>query len=92
MTKSRPFSIYLLKAGYDDTTSLKTDHNLEVAPATNLPENATLYILDADPKTPWWKNYFGVEGDLRQQYKGRLCSCQSRAGASRCPLGRCSIT
>ena len=72
MSKSRPFSIYLLKAGYDATNSLKADHNLQDAPATNLPENATLYILDSEPKPPWWKSYFGVRRDLSQEYKGAI--------------------
>jgi uncharacterized protein (TIGR04141 family) len=72
MSKARPFSIYLLKAGYDATNSLKEGHNLEPAHAVSLPENATLYILDSDPKPPWWKSYFGIQEDLWQQYKGAI--------------------
>ena len=73
MSKSRPFSIYLLKPGYDATTSLKEDHSLgRVTAATELPQNAVLYILDAAPKPPWWKSYFGIQQELWQQHKGAL--------------------
>ena len=72
MSKSRPFSIYLLKIGHDATNSLKEDHDLKPAFAARLPENATLYILDAEAKPPWWRNYFGLQEDLWQQYKGAL--------------------
>jgi uncharacterized protein (TIGR04141 family) len=73
MGKLRPFSIYLLKHGYHSANSLKADHSLAVVTtATALPENSVLYILDADPKPPWWKSYFGVQLELWQQYKGAL--------------------
>ena len=52
MGKSRPFSIYLLKQGYDGTNSLSEDHNLNTAvPATKLPEGARLFVLDAPETT-----------------------------------------
>ncbi|QBR69980.1 sporadically distributed protein, TIGR04141 family [Beijerinckiaceae bacterium] len=72
MGKSHPFSIYLLKSGYDATNSLKQDHSLGSAAAAELPANATLYILDSDPKPPWWKDFFGVQADLWQEHKGAL--------------------
>lgn len=72
MGKARPFSIYLLKEDFDVTKSLRDDHDLSVAEATDLPEGAVLYILDADPKPPWWKGYFGVTEPLLQQFKGAL--------------------
>ncbi len=72
MAKSRPFSIYLLKEGRDATNSLKADHGLEAAEATELPKGATLFVLDADPKPPWWRSYFGVTQPLLQQFKGAL--------------------
>lgn len=72
MSKSRPFSIYLLKEGHDAANSLKDNHGLQAAAATDIPENAILYILNADPKPPWWKAYFGVEQDLWQEHKGAL--------------------
>lgn len=72
MRKARPFSIYLLKEDFDPTNSLREDHDLEAAEATDLPEGAALYILDAAPKPPWWRGYFGVTEPLMQQFKGAL--------------------
>ncbi|OOO17847.1 sporadically distributed protein, TIGR04141 family [Rhizobium sophoriradicis] len=72
MSKTRPFSIYLLKNDYDATNSLREDHDLEEAEATDLPAGAVLYILDAAPKPPWWRGYFGVIEPLLQQFKGAL--------------------
>ncbi|TPL62955.1 DUF6119 family protein [Mesorhizobium sp. B2-3-15] len=72
MGKARPFSIYLLKEHFDATNSLREDHELVAAEAANLPEGAVLYILDADPKPPWWRGYFGVAEPLIQQFKGAL--------------------
>jgi uncharacterized protein (TIGR04141 family) len=71
--KSRPFSIYLLKQGFDATNALVDDHDLQpAAGATNIPDGGTLFILDADPKRPWWRAYFGVQEELWQQLKGAL--------------------
>jgi uncharacterized protein (TIGR04141 family) len=72
MAKTRPFSIYLLKPTFDATNSLRDDHDLVAAAATDLPEGAVLYILDSDPKPPWWRAYFGVTEPLTQQFKGAL--------------------
>jgi uncharacterized protein (TIGR04141 family) len=72
MAKSRPFSIYLLKAGQNATNSLKEDHELEATEANNLPQGALLYILDATPTPPWWKGYFGIQEVLFQEHKGAL--------------------
>ena len=73
MTKSRSFSIYLLKEGKNGANSLKSDHPLkEDVVATNLPEGSTLYVLDNAPRTPWWKSYFGIAKDLNQVTKGAL--------------------
>jgi len=71
--KSRPFSIYLLKPGFDATNALADDHDLlQAQGATSAPEGSTLYILDAEGKRPWWREYFGVQEDLWQQFKGAL--------------------
>jgi len=71
--KTRPFSIYLLKNDFDATNALADDHNLlEAVGATNLPDGSKLYILDAEQKRPWWRDYFGVQEDLWQQFKGAL--------------------
>lgn len=71
--KSRPFSIYLLKQGFNATNALVNDHDLlEADGATHAPAGSTLYILDAKRKRPWWREYFGVQEDLWQQFKGAL--------------------
>ncbi len=59
MSKSRPFSIYLLKTGYDATNSLKENHHLKDAvDAPVSPEGASLFVLDSAPTDPWWKHFF----------------------------------
>jgi|GEM_PF-389646 uncharacterized protein (TIGR04141 family) len=71
--KTRPFSIYLLKQGVNAANALADDHDLqEAVGASNKPENSVLYILDSQPKRPWWREYFGVQEDLWQQSKGAL--------------------
>lgn len=70
--KSRPFSIFLLKAGFDATNSLADDELQQADGATQLPAGSTLYILDAEQKRPWWRAYFGVQEELWQQFKGAL--------------------
>lgn len=73
MKKSRAFSIFLLKKGYDATNALKDDHELaEGLPADDLPADAKLFVLDAEPKAPWWKGYFGIKKNLRQVIKGAV--------------------
>lgn len=72
MSKTKPFSIYLLKNGFDHTNSLKEEHSLEDAEATDLPEGAQLYILDTPARPPWWKQFFGIEKELFQATKGAL--------------------
>lgn len=73
MSKSRPFSIYLLKAGFDATNALEDDHKLQpAAGATALPDGGTLFILDAERKHPWWRSYFGIQEELWQQFKGAI--------------------
>lgn len=73
MAKSRTFSIYLLKEGVDADSALKDGNALsEGFEATELPEGATLYVLDNFPKEPWWKAFFGIQGNLSQSSKGAL--------------------
>lgn len=73
MSKSRPFSIYLLKQGYDGTNSLKEDHKLDSAiSASKLPEGAQLFVLDAPEADVWWTGYFGVKAKIRQASKGAI--------------------
>lgn len=73
MSKSRTFSIYLLKLGFNQNNALKPDHTLgEPIIGNNLPEGATLYVLDKNPTQPWWKSYWGVRENLQQVLKGAL--------------------
>ena len=73
MTKTRSFSIYLLKEAHDATNSLKDEHALEDdVEAEDLPENATLFVLDSEPRPPWWKGYFGIGKSLTQVIKGAV--------------------
>ncbi|MDX1217394.1 sporadically distributed protein, TIGR04141 family [Sinorhizobium medicae] len=73
MAKSRGFSIYLLKEGYDATNALQQDHVLDAdVGARGLPENASLFVLDSAPRPPWWRAYFTIEKDLTQVTKGAL--------------------
>lgn len=73
MSKSRSFSIYLLKEGNDASNSLKDDHRLEDSvDAKYLPEGASLFVLDNPPSPPWWKSYFGIQKDLQQTLKAAV--------------------
>jgi uncharacterized protein (TIGR04141 family) len=77
MPKTRSFSIYLLKDGFDATNALRQDHLLhDTVRATGLPENAVLFVLDGEPRAPWWKSYFGIEQPLPQTNKGALIFLQ----------------
>ena len=72
-TKTRPFSIFLLKKGYDTSNSLKDNNSLSKAVAAKkLPKHSTLFVLDNPPRDPWWKNYFDIEQPLPQASKGAL--------------------
>lgn len=73
MSKSRSFSIFLLKQGSDASNALKDDHSLKDSfDAAYLPAGATLLVLDNIPHEPWWKDYFGVTKPLSQVTKGAL--------------------
>lgn len=73
MSKSRSFSIYLLKQGVDASNALKEDHALDdQVVGEALPEGASLYILDNPPHPPWWKSYFGIAEPLTQEQKGAV--------------------
>jgi uncharacterized protein (TIGR04141 family) len=73
MSKSPSFSIYLLKQGFDATNALKDDHTLQSGvDASELPDGASLFVLDNPPREPWWKSYFGLSMPLTQTSKGAL--------------------
>ncbi len=73
MSKSHPFSIFLLKPHFDPTTAL-ADPKQRLTPShgSTLPANASLFLLDAPPKEPWWKDCFGIQEALHQVHKGAL--------------------
>jgi len=73
MTKTRSFSIYLLKEGYNATNALRDEHSLDGGiEALHLPDGAQLLVLDGEPRPPWWRSYFGIQIDLIQASKGAL--------------------
>lgn len=74
MAKSRNFSIYLLKTGYNAQNALKDSHTLgePLMSVENLPAGATLYLADNNPMDPWWKSYWGIKQNLRQVLKGAM--------------------
>lgn len=72
-TRTRPFSIFLLKLGYDASNSLKEDNSLRNAIVSDkLPEGSSLFILDTPPREPWWRGYFEIPLPLLQASKGAL--------------------
>lgn len=78
MTKTRSFSIYLLKDAFNAGNALKEDTKLEAGvDATGLPEAATLYVLDNQPYTPWWAGFFGIQKALNQASKGAIIFLQA---------------
>ncbi|UUX93809.1 DUF6119 family protein [Methanoplanus endosymbiosus] len=73
MVKSRSFSIYLLKKGFSAENSLKEHHELiENITADNLPDGATLFLLDKNPSNPWWKDFWKIKTELKQTLKGAI--------------------
>ncbi|WP_417359582.1 DUF6119 family protein [Galbibacter sp.] len=75
MAKSRSFSIFLLKENFTPNNSLKDDHSLTPirnGDNTKLPKMAVMYISNKPPISPWWKDYWGINMDLRQSLKGAL--------------------
>lgn len=73
MTKTRSFSILLLKEPFTGADALKDDTDLEAGIVSDhLPEGASLYVLDSVPRPPWWKAYFGVQKNLLQASKGAV--------------------
>lgn len=72
MKKTRSFSIYLLKQGYDAKNSLKYPNHLTSINATKLPEDASLFLYDKNVNTPWWVDYFGIQKSLSQKNNGAL--------------------
>ncbi|GEO84347.1 MULTISPECIES: DUF6119 family protein [Alphaproteobacteria] len=71
--KARNFTVFLLRDGVDATNCLTDEHKLSgTFTAKNLPEGATLFVLDTKESEPWWKSYFQVGGKLPQVSKGAV--------------------
>jgi uncharacterized protein (TIGR04141 family) len=71
--KTRTFSIYLLKIGFDGSNCLNEDHSLRSdLAASALPEGGALFVLDSPPSQPWWRAYFQVGENLEQKSKGAI--------------------
>ena len=73
--KSRSFTIYLLKEWYNAENSLNDDHELHgpVTEANKLPEGAAVYLVADKPATPpWWKDYWGIQEDVKQVSTGAI--------------------
>lgn len=72
MSKSRSFSIYLLKEGITAEAALKEDHVLSQQHGEALPDGADLYVVSNTPTPPWWRGYFKIAQDLRQSLAAAL--------------------
>lgn len=74
MVSSRSFSIYLLKEGWGADNALRGDTVLSEldGDSATLPEGARLFIMEARPRPPWWKNYFTIDADLTQSLNGAI--------------------
>ncbi len=69
----KSFSIYLLKAGFDQSNCFKDGADLDAPLTTDaLPDGAHLYVFDNPPKPPWWRRYFDIEIELNQVLKGAI--------------------
>lgn len=62
MAKSKNFSIYLLKNGFDARNSLKEGHNLILLEEmdTHIPQDGIMYYGQNPTRAPWWKEYWGI--------------------------------
>lgn len=68
MAKSKNFSVYLLKNGFNADNSLKDEHNLTLLNEANthIPAGGIMYYGQNPTRSPWWKEYWGISQDLRQ--------------------------
>lgn len=67
MTKSKNFSVYLLKDGFDAQNSLKDNHLILLNETdTNIPAGGVMYYGQNPIRAPWWKEYWGINQELKQ--------------------------
>jgi uncharacterized protein (TIGR04141 family) len=73
MSQTHSFSIYLLKSGFGADNSVKNVDRLLVPDNPGkIPSGAKLFVLDAPPHPPWWKDFWGIDLQLSQASKGAL--------------------
>lgn len=74
MAKSRNFTVYLLKRGFNVDNALKDENNLTrlTEDETNIPEGGVMYFGQSPIKQPWWKEYWGINQDLKQSSAGAI--------------------
>lgn len=70
MAKSRNFSLYLLKLGFNSENALKEDHTLHLLKKNeaNLPAGVVGYVYESRQNPPWWREFFKITYPLGQQY------------------------
>ena len=68
MSRSKNFSVYLLKVGFNAQNSLKEDHNLILLDEdnNNIPQGGSIYYEQYITKAPWWKEYWGIHQNMQQ--------------------------
>ena len=65
---TRLMSIYLLKAEMTVDDALENDHGYrEVDFSADVPNGTRIFIQVGKERQPWWRGYFGVSDDLKQQ-------------------------
>ena len=59
MAKSRNFSLYLLKLGFNSENALKEDHTLHLLKKNeaNLPAGVVGYVYESRQNPPWWRDF-----------------------------------
>jgi len=73
MSKSNPFSIYLLKKSFDAENSIKEDCLNRVKEVeTNLPDSTKFLLSDTPAKQPWWKDYFDIDQNITGKSNGAI--------------------
>lgn len=73
MTKSHPFSIYLLKTGFSPSNALEENSKLDGSvKASKLPKDSELFVLGEQGKPLWWEKYFGIDKRFFSAANGAL--------------------
>ncbi|MCX8253919.1 hypothetical protein RHAL1_00028 [Beijerinckiaceae bacterium RH AL1] len=73
MSKTRNFSIFLIKEGrtiddiFGDDSVYDSEKKLE-----GLPEDSTFFLIENEPRAPWWVEYFPIEENIAQSLHGAI--------------------